>query len=80
MSKGEGHGIPRWKRAGYVPKSQCEHCGHKSPHSEVFLVYHVDENLNNCRATNLKTICHNCSKVLSKQGIKWRRGDLIPDH
>lgn len=79
MSKGVGYGIPRWKRSGYKPKSQCEHCGHKSPYPEVFLVYHVDGNLSNCRTTNLKTICHNCSKILSKQGVGWKRGDLLPD-
>lgn len=79
MSNGLGYSVPRWQRAGYRVKSQCDHCGHKSPHPEVFLVYHVDGDLNNCRPTNLKTICSNCSKILMKLGVKWRRGDLVPD-
>jgi superfamily II helicase len=73
-------GIPRWVRAGYKMKSICEKCGFKSPHSEVFRVFHVDGDLNNCKHTNLKTVCCNCTQVLSKEGITWRQGDLIADY
>lgn len=79
MAKGLYHGVPRWKRSGYKPKNQCEHCGFKSPHREVFRVFHVDGNLDNCRPNNLKTVCCNCAQILGKQGIAWRRGDLIAD-
>jgi hypothetical protein len=80
MANGLYHGIPRWYRAGYKIKSQCEKCGHRSPHREVFRVFHVDGNLNNCRPTNLKTICANCQRVLHKEGVKWRQGDLLADY
>ncbi len=72
--------IPRWQRAGYKMKSQCEKCGHRSPHPEVFRVFHIDGNLDNCRPSNLKTICCNCAQVLGKEGITWRQGDLVADY
>ena len=65
---------------GIELKKQCDKCGFKSPHQEVFRVYHVDENLDNCRHTNLKTVCANCRTVLSKEGIKWKQGDLVADY
>jgi superfamily II helicase len=80
MTNGLYHGVPRWYRAGYRVKTQCEKCGFKSIHKEVFRVFHVDGNLDNCRATNLKTICCNCAQVLSKDGIRWVQGDLVADY
>ena len=80
LANGLYHGIPRWQRAGYKMKSQCEKCGHRSPHPEVFRVFHVDGNLDNCRPNNLKTICCNCAQILSKEGITWRQGDLVADY
>ncbi len=74
------YGIPRWARAGYKLKQQCDKCGFKSPHKEVFRVFHVDGNLDNCRSTNLKTVCVNCAQILGKEGITWRQGDLIADY
>jgi hypothetical protein len=71
--------VARWQRAGYKQKSQCEKCGFKSHHTEVFSVFHVDGDLNNCRPANLKTVCSNCAKVLHKEGVKWRQGDLVAD-
>ena len=71
--------LPRWFTSGYKMKSACDKCGFKSPHAEVFTVFHVDGDLNNCRPTNLKTVCANCTRVLHKEGIKWRQGDLVPD-
>jgi hypothetical protein len=70
---------PRWQTSGYKLKNTCDKCGVKSPHTEVFNVFHVDGNLNNCRPINLKTICANCQRVLHKEGIRWRQGDLVPD-
>ena len=70
---------PRWSQAGYLKKSQCDKCGYKSKFPEQFNVYHVDGNLNNCRHSNLKTVCCNCARVLSKEGILWRQGDLVAD-
>ena len=80
MAHGIYSGIPRWKRAGYTPKTQCDRCGFKSLHKEVFRVFHVDGNLDNCRHSNLKTVCANCRTVLSKEGIIWKQGDLIADY
>ena len=71
--------LPRWQSAGYAMKTMCDKCGAKSPHIEVFNVFHVDGDLNNCRPINLKTVCANCQRVLHKEGIRWRQGDLVPD-
>lgn len=70
---------PRWKQQGYRKKDYCEKCGFKSKHSEQFNVYHIDGNLDNCKPTNLKTICANCQRILQKEGVAWRQGDLIAD-
>lgn len=80
MSNGLNHGIPRWTKAGYKIKSQCDRCGFKSQHCEIFRVFHTDGNLNNCRPSNLKTVCANCRTVLSKAGIPWKQGDLVADY
>jgi len=79
MSHGIGHGIPRWQQLGYQMKSQCEKCGFKSQHKEVFRVFHIDGNLDNCRYSNLKTVCCNCAQVLGKEGVAWKQGDLVAD-
>jgi hypothetical protein len=80
MTHGLNHGIPRWARAGYKMKNTCDKCGFKSPHKEVFRVFHVDGDLNNCRYSNLKTVCANCAQVLGKDGIVWKQGDLVADY
>lgn len=80
MAHGLSHGIPRWQRAGYKMKLQCDKCGHRSPHREVFRVFHVDGNLDNCRYNNLKTVCANCALTLSKDGVLWKQGDLLADY
>lgn len=74
-----GHGIPRWKIAGYEKKNYCEKCGFKSKHLEQFNVFHIDGHLDNCRPSNLKTVCANCQRILHKEGITWKQGDLRPD-
>lgn len=74
-----GATVPNWKKRGYQKKSYCEKCGFKSSYEEQFNVYHVDGDLNNCRHKNLKTICANCQRILQKEGVKWRQGDLTPD-
>jgi len=79
LNKGPYHGIPRWKRAGYKQKDTCDKCGFKSLYPEVFKVFHVDGNLNNCRPTNLKTVCSNCAQTLVREGVNWKQGDLVPD-
>ena len=70
---------PRWYQLGYRKKNFCEKCGFRSNYSEQFNVFHVDGNLNNCRPKNLKTICANCQRILYREGICWRQGDLTPD-
>jgi hypothetical protein len=72
-------GLPKWYQSGYRMKNVCEKCGFKSKHAEQFNVFHVDENLNNVRPANLKTICANCQRTLHKDGITWKQGDLVPD-
>ena len=79
LRKGLGHGIPLWRQRGYEKKTACEKCSFKSKYSEVFNVFHIDGDLNNCRPNNLKTICANCQRTLQKEGVKWRQGDLRPD-
>ena len=79
MKHGVYHGVPRWYRSGYRQKTICDKCGFRSPHKEVFAVFHVDSDLNNCRPNNLKTVCANCQRILHKEGITWRQGDLTPD-
>jgi len=74
------HGIPRWYRSGYRMKNACDKCGIKSDHNEIFRVFHIDGNLDNCSHRNLKTICSNCMIVLAKQGVRWKQGDLTPDY
>ena len=71
--------LPRWASAGYKIKNTCDKCGFKSPHSIVFNVFHADGNLDNCRHTNLKTVCSNCQRILQREGVTWRQGDLVPD-
>ena len=79
LRHGVGHGIPRWQRAGYKKKPHCEKCGYKSAHVEQFNVYHIDADLTNCKPSNLKTICANCQRILQKEGVRWKQGDLTPD-
>ena len=78
-SGGIAIGIPKWYRDGYRQKSICDKCGYKGKHQEQFNVFHVDENLNNTRPTNLKTVCANCQRALHKEGVQWKQGDLRPD-
>lgn len=80
LAHGAYYGIPRWQRAGYTMKNQCDKCGFKSRFKEVFSVFHIDGNLNNCRFSNLKTVCSNCSKILGKEGLTWKQGDLVADN
>lgn len=70
---------PLWALHGYKKKSTCEKCNYTSKHSEQFNVFYIDGNLTNHRYTNLKTICANCQRILQKEGVKWRQGDLRPD-
>lgn len=72
-------GLPKWYISGYRQKDNCEKCGFKSKYKEQFNVFHIDGNLDNCRPSNLKTVCANCQRVLHKEGIRWRQGDLVPD-
>lgn len=76
---GVAHGMPKWYTDGYRQKEHCEKCGHKSKYKEQFNVFHIDGNLTNSRPSNLKTICANCQRVLHKEGVQWRQGDLVPD-
>jgi len=79
LRNGIGHGIPKWKQAGYKKLDTCEKCGFQSKHSEQFNVFHIDGSLENCRPNNLKTICANCQRIIQKSGVKWKQGDLVPD-
>lgn len=79
-SRGTTKKKSRWETSGYKKKNHCEKCGYKSNHSEQFNVYHIDGNLENCRPNNLKTICANCQRILYKEGVKWRQGDLVADY
>ena len=76
---GLSHGIPKWYQDGYRMKLQCDRCGFKSKHKEQFNVFHMDNNMNNTKSSNLKTVCANCQRLLAKEGIKWSQGGLQPD-
>lgn len=76
---GKVKGVPRWHQLGYRQKDHCEKCGHRSKFKEVFNVFHIDGDLNNCRPNNLKTVCANCQRSLHREGQRWRQGDLTPD-
>ena len=78
-SRGATPKKPRWAQQGYTKRDRCDKCGYRSKYTEQFNVYHVDGNLNNCRPNNLKTICANCQRILHKDGVTWRQGDLTPD-
>lgn len=78
-SKNRGPGKPMWQRAGYKKKLKCDRCGYAGQHSEQFDVYYVDGNPSNCQYNNLKTVCANCQRILSKLKLPWKRGDLVPD-
>jgi hypothetical protein len=76
---GKVRGEPQWSRSGYKKKNTCEKCGFTSKHPKQFDVYHIDGRLDNCRPSNLKTICANCQRILQDEGVRWRQGDLLPD-
>ena len=39
----------------------------------------LDGDLTNTRFSNLKTVCANCQRIMQKEGVKWKQGNLIPD-
>lgn len=78
-SRGSKPSKPKWHQYGYRKKDFCEKCGYKSKHQEQFNVFHIDGRLENCRPSNLKTICANCQRILQKEGVRWKQGDLVPD-
>lgn len=80
LKNGLYHGVPRWKRAGYQIKNKCERCGFSSDIEKIFRVFHVDGNLNNCRYSNLKTLCSNCSISIQQTETRWKIGDLEADY
>lgn len=72
-------GIPKWYVGGYRQKFICDKCGFKGKHEEQFNVFHIDGDLNNNKHSNLKTVCANCQRILHKNGVTWKQGDLRPD-
>jgi len=79
LKYGTNYGITMWEQSGYKKKKSCDKCGFKSTHDDIFKVFHVDGNLNNCRPTNLKTVCSNCAVIISKENVTWKQGDLVAD-
>ena len=78
-ANGRGEGNPLWAIAGYKKKAACDKCGFGSKHVDQFNVFYVDGDLTNNRFNNLKTVCANCQRILHKEGVKWKQGDLRPD-
>jgi len=76
---GSTPGSPLWYQMGYRQKDHCEKCGFESKEPMQFNVFHIDGKLTNCRHSNLKTICANCQRLLHKEGVTWKQGDLTPD-
>lgn len=77
-SRGSKKTKPLWEQF-YKKKLTCDKCGYSSKYQEQFDVYYIDGDLLNHKFNNLKTVCANCQRVLQKEGIKWRQGDLTPD-
>ena len=78
-SKKQKPPTPRWELSGYKKKTACDRCGFRARYAAQLVVYHVDGNLNNATAKNLKTICQNCVVEVGKSTLPWRKGDLEPD-
>lgn len=78
-ARGAKRGKPRWQQHGYEKKKHCDYCGYSSLHEEQFDVFHVDGKLNNCRPSNLKTVCANCQRILQKENVMWQEGDREQD-
>lgn len=78
-SRGYEKERPLWAVSGYKKKDICDKCGIRSKHLEIFNVFYVDGNLQNNKFTNLKTICANCQRILHREGVTWKQGDLTPD-
>lgn len=76
---GVSKGIPKWYRAGYRIKTQCDKCNFTSRHIEQFNVYYIDGDMNNTGRNNLKTVCANCQRILGKEGLSWSKGGIQPD-
>ena len=71
--------VAKWRTAGYKKKPTCDRCGFRAKLNAQLLVYHVDGDLNNCNARNLKTICLNCVPEIKRADLPMRPGDLEPD-
>ena len=71
--------VARWQSAGYKKKSTCDRCGFKSRYSAQLMVFHVDGNLHNTTAKNLKTVCQNCAVEINRSDLPWKPGDLEAD-
>ena len=79
-SKKRNIGKPLWFQQGYRMKLKCDRCGFVSKYKEPFNVFYIDGNPTNCTHSNLKTVCANCQRILHILKLKWKQGDLIPDH
>ena len=71
---------PNWEKSGYKKKAICDNCGFKSLYATQMIVYYIDGDLENNQKTNLRTICLNCTEVIKKKEVNWKRGDLTIDY
>ena len=71
---------PAWQRSGYVKHRSCEMCGFVAQHPYQLDVYYVDANMTNNTASNLKTVCANCNRLMHVKKHGWKQGDLAVDH
>ena len=78
-SRDSKEGIPLWQKSGYKKKATCDKCGFTSKYQEQFDIFYIDGKPNNCKYSNLKTVCVNCQRILHKLKLPWRQGDLTPD-
>lgn len=70
---------PRWRSAGYQIKPVCDVCGFRARLAGQLAVYHVNGDLRDVSARNLKTVCRNCMIEIASEDLPWRRGDLEED-
>jgi hypothetical protein len=71
---------PKWETTGYKKKTVCDNCGFKSIYTSQMIVYYIDGDLENTDNRNLRTVCLNCTEVIKRKEVNWKRGDLQIDY
>lgn len=71
---------PLWYKSGYRKKAVCDKCGYHAKYpAKQMSVFHVDGNLRNTNAFNLKSVCLNCRVEILEGKLPWKEAPLTPD-